>query len=75
MSYSVVYWNRATEDVYDVIRGQLPRDWTLITLAGETKAEWHAQIRDADFMISTRRPSCGWCSTRGWATSGSTRRR
>jgi D-3-phosphoglycerate dehydrogenase / 2-oxoglutarate reductase len=51
MTYSVVYWNRATEDVYDVIRGQIPADWTLVTLKGETKAEWHAQIRDVDFMI------------------------
>jgi phosphoglycerate dehydrogenase-like enzyme len=51
MSYSVVYWNRATEDVYDVIRCQMPTGWTLVTLKGETKAEWQAQIRDVDFMI------------------------
>jgi hypothetical protein len=36
MSRTVVYWNRATEDVYDVIRGQMPAGWTLITLKGET---------------------------------------
>jgi phosphoglycerate dehydrogenase-like enzyme len=51
MGYSVVYWNRATEDVYDVIRGQMPAGWTLVTLKGETKAEWHAQIRDVDLMV------------------------
>lgn len=51
MTYSVVYWNRATEDVYDVIRSQMPPGWRLITLTGDTKAEWRAQIRDADFMI------------------------
>ena len=51
MGCNVVYWNRATEDVYDVIRGQMPADWTLVTLQGDTKAEWHAQIRDVDFMI------------------------
>jgi phosphoglycerate dehydrogenase-like enzyme len=51
MPYSVVYWNRATEDVYDVIRSQMPPGWTLITLKGDTKTEWYAQIRDVDFMI------------------------
>jgi phosphoglycerate dehydrogenase-like enzyme len=51
MGYSVVYWNRAAEEVYDVIRSQLPNGWTLITLNGETQAEWHTQIRDVDFMI------------------------
>jgi phosphoglycerate dehydrogenase-like enzyme len=51
MGYSVVYWNRATEDVYDVIRGQMPEGWRLVTLQGDTKAEWHAQICDVDFML------------------------
>lgn len=51
MGYSVVYWNRATEDVYDVIRGQMPTGWTLVTLQGETTREWRSQIRDVDFMI------------------------
>ena len=51
MTYSVVYWNRATEDLYEVIRNQMPQGWTLVTLQGDTKAEWHAQIRDVDFMI------------------------
>jgi len=51
MGYNVVYWNRATEDVYDVIRGQMPTGWTLVTLQGETTREWRAQIRDVDFMI------------------------
>jgi phosphoglycerate dehydrogenase-like enzyme len=51
MSQVVVYWNRATEDVYDVIRNQLPTGWTLVTLQGEDKAGWRAQLRDVDFMI------------------------
>src|SRR5512143_1991782 len=51
MSYRVVYWNRATEDVYGVIRSQMPTGWTLVTLQGEAKRDWHAQIRDVDFMI------------------------
>jgi D-3-phosphoglycerate dehydrogenase / 2-oxoglutarate reductase len=51
MSYSVVYWNRATEDVYEVIRGQLPVGWSLVTLAGEDKGGWRAQIKDVDFML------------------------
>jgi phosphoglycerate dehydrogenase-like enzyme len=51
MPYSVVYWNRATEDVYDVIRAQLPQDWRLVTLQGEDKAGWRAQLNDVDFML------------------------
>jgi len=51
MSFNVVYWNRATEDVYDVIRSQMPSGWTLITLQGENKQGWLSQITDADLMI------------------------
>jgi phosphoglycerate dehydrogenase-like enzyme len=51
MSYTVVYWNRATQDVYDVIRGEMPSGWTLITLAGDTKPQWHSQLEPADFLI------------------------
>jgi phosphoglycerate dehydrogenase-like enzyme len=51
MSYTVVYWNRATQDVYDVIRGEMPSGWTLITLAGDAKAGWYAQLASADFVI------------------------
>lgn len=51
MSYTVIYWNRATTDVYDVIRSQAPPGWTLLTLEGESKEGWLGQLRDADFMI------------------------
>ena len=51
MSYTVLYWNRATQDVYDVIRGEMPAGWTLLTLAGDTKAGWHAQLAAADFVL------------------------
>jgi phosphoglycerate dehydrogenase-like enzyme len=51
MSYSVVYWNRATQDIYDVIRAEMPSGWTLVTLAGDSKAGWHAQLAAADFVI------------------------
>jgi len=48
MSYTVVYWNRATADVYEVIRSQMPAEWRLVTLEGETKEAWRAQLRQAD---------------------------
>jgi phosphoglycerate dehydrogenase-like enzyme len=51
MSHTVVYWNRATPDVYDVIRGQMPSGWRLVTLEGETKDGWLAQLRGVDFLI------------------------
>lgn len=51
MSYTVVYWNRATEDVYDVIRSQMPSGWSLVTLRGENPQGWLSQIKDVDLMI------------------------
>lgn len=51
MTYTVVYWNRATADVYDVIRNQMPSGWRLVTLEGDTREQSLAQLRDADFMI------------------------
>ena len=51
MPYTVVYWNRAPEDVYDVIRSQMPAGWSLVTLQGEEMGGWLAQIRDVDLMI------------------------
>ncbi len=51
MSHTVVYWNRATTDVYGVIRSQMPSGWTLITLEGENKEDWLARLRDVEFMI------------------------
>ncbi len=51
MTHNVVYWNQATEEVYDVVRSQMPSGWTLITLQGENTQGWLSQIMDADFMI------------------------
>ena len=51
MSYTVVYWNRAPQDVCDVIRSQMPAGWKLITLEGDNRERWLAELRDADFMI------------------------
>ena len=51
MSYTVVYWNRAPEDVYDVIRSQMPSGWSLVTLRGENPQGWLSQILDVDLMI------------------------
>ena len=51
MSYTVVYWNRATADVYEVIRSQMPAGWRLVTLEGETQEAWRAQLHQADFLL------------------------
>lgn len=51
MSHTVLYWNRATTDVYDVIRSQMPSGWKLVTLEGENEGDYLAQLRDVDFMI------------------------
>ncbi len=51
MSYTIVYWNRATTDVYDVIRGEMPDGWSLVTLEGETKEAWRSQLGQADFLV------------------------
>jgi len=51
MPYTVVYWNRAAADVYEVIRSEMPVGWHLVTLEGETQEGWRAQLRDADFVI------------------------
>lgn len=58
MSYSVVYWNRANEDVYEVIRSQMPVGWKLVTLEGESQEGWRSQLGDVDFMIVA-----GWAIT------------
>lgn len=51
MSYTVVYWNRATADVYEIIRSQMPAGWRLVALEGDSKEGWLARLRDVDFMI------------------------
>lgn len=51
MGHTVVYWNRATGDVYEVIRSQMPTGWRLVTPEGETQEEWRTQLRQADFLV------------------------
>jgi phosphoglycerate dehydrogenase-like enzyme len=51
MSYTVVYWNRATADVYEVIRNEMPAGWRLVTLEGENREDCRAQLREADFVV------------------------
>ena len=51
MSYTVVYWNRAADDVYEVIRSEMPAGWSLVILEGDTKEAWWDQLRRADFLV------------------------
>jgi len=51
MPYTVVYWNRAAADVYEVIRSEMPPGWTLVTLTGDTRDAWRSQLREADFLL------------------------
>ena len=52
MGFTVMYWNRATDDVYDVIRSELPAGWTLITPQKETPDGCRGQLREADFLLA-----------------------
>jgi len=52
MSYTVVYWNRATDDVYEVIRSEMPAGWTLITPQKETPDACRGQLGEADFVLA-----------------------
>ncbi len=52
MSYTVVYWNRATDDVYEVIRSEMPAGWTLITPQRETPEACRSQLGEADFALA-----------------------
>ena len=51
MRYTVVYWNRAAGDVYEVIRSEMPAGWSLVILEGDTKEAWRDQLRRADFLV------------------------
>ena len=51
MRYTVVYWNRAAGDVYEVIRSEMPAGWSLVILEGDTKEAWWDQLRRADFLV------------------------
>lgn len=56
MACTVIYWNRATEDVYDVIRSETPAGWTLLTIQGERPESCRAQLAGADFIIAATWP-------------------
>ncbi len=52
MSYTVMYWNRAPEDVYEVIRRELPSGWRLVVPAGDVPAACRGQLADVDFVLT-----------------------
>ncbi len=54
MGYQVGYFLRANKGVYDVVRGALPEETTLVTLAGKDPQEEIDRIRDLDFLISVK---------------------
>lgn len=56
MAYSVFYWNRATDDVYDVIRSEMPAGWTLLTPQEQTPDRCRAQLANADFVLAATWP-------------------
>jgi phosphoglycerate dehydrogenase-like enzyme len=56
MSYTVIYWNRATEDVYQMVRDEMPKGWTLITPHGETPAASRDQLATVDFILPATWP-------------------
>jgi len=52
MSCAMVYWNRATDDVYEVIRSEMPAGWTLITPQKDTPEACRSQLGEADFLLA-----------------------
>ena len=49
--FRVLYMNYAPDDVYEIIRSQLPEDFELVTLKKEDDKERGEKIREADFII------------------------
>jgi len=49
--FKVLYTNYATEDVYEIIRSQLPEGFELITLEKDDDKERREKIKDVDFII------------------------
>ena len=49
--FKVLYMNLATEDVYKIIRSQLPEGFELMTLDKDDDHERKEKIRDADFVL------------------------
>ena len=54
MDYKVGYFLPAGESVYGVIRGALPEDMRLVTLAGKDPQEEIDAIGDLDFLIAVK---------------------
>jgi phosphoglycerate dehydrogenase-like enzyme len=52
MGYTVFYWNRATDDVYNVIRSEMPSGWTLLTPREQTPDRCRPQLANADFILA-----------------------
>lgn len=50
--FKVLYMNLAPEDVYKIIRSQLPEGFELITLGKEDDLERKEKIRDVDFVLT-----------------------
>jgi len=49
--FKVLYMNHAPEDVYEIIRSQLPEDFELVTLEKEDDKERKDKIKGVDFII------------------------
>ena len=49
--FKVLYMNYATEDVYEIIRSQLPEGFELVTLKKEDDNEKREKIKEVDFII------------------------
>jgi len=49
--FKVIYLNHATEDVYDIIRSQLPDGFDLITLEKDDDQERREKIKEVDFVL------------------------
>jgi len=49
--FKVLYMNYATEDVYEIIRSQLPEGFELVTLKKDDDNERREKIKEVDFII------------------------
>jgi phosphoglycerate dehydrogenase-like enzyme len=56
VGYTLVYWNKTTEDVYSIIRSEVPPGWTLLTPKDDTPATFRSALRDADFVLAANWP-------------------
>ena len=56
MPYTVIYWNRATDDVYEMVRRAMSPGWTLVTTQGEKPQDCLAQLAGVNFILSATWP-------------------